>query len=52
MRDVFGLWTKSEIFTVTRGELWLWNNHMFTGMLVAASFLITGLIAFTYLKNG
>ncbi len=44
--------TKSAIFTGTWRELWLWNNPMFTGMFVAASFLITGLIAFTYLKNG
>lgn len=28
------------------------GSPMFTGMFVAASFLLTGLIAFAYLKNG
>ena len=28
------------------------GTPMFTGMFVAVSFLLTGVLAFTYLKNG
>ncbi|MDB6137399.1 MAG: hypothetical protein JWO94_471 [Verrucomicrobiaceae bacterium] len=40
------------IFTGNESLSWVEDGLMFTGMIVAASFLFTGLIAFTYLKNG
>lgn len=43
---------KAMIFAGIHCGLLLWGCLMFTGMFVAVSFLLTGVIAFTYLKNG
>jgi len=43
---------KTVIFAGNHRRLLVRGGLMFTGMFVAASFLITGVIAFTYLKNG